>query len=133
MKILAIAVALVLVASNAGAFNELHVKKLKALNACERCDLSGANLWMANFWMANLSGANLKMADLKKANLEGADLQWADLRGADLSEANLVGALLDGVRYGTVNIFKGRNIKSAVFCKTITPWGIDNSGCKKAK
>ena len=42
MRILAIAVAMLLVASNAGAFNETHVKNLLALNTCEKCDLSGA-------------------------------------------------------------------------------------------
>jgi uncharacterized protein YjbI with pentapeptide repeats len=37
--------------------NETDLTKLKALNACESCDLSGANLKRANLAGANLSGA----------------------------------------------------------------------------
>ena len=102
MRILAIVVTMLLVATNAGASNEIHLKKLKALHACEKCDLR---------W-ANLSGANLK----------GAWLTGANLKEADLSQANLSGAKM-----------KNANLKGAIFCKTKTPWGVDNSGCKKAK
>ena len=117
MRILGIAVALVLVASNAGAFNEIHLKKLKMLNACENCDLRGANLVGVNLSGANLYKANLLGANLYKANLSGAKLRGANFSGADLSIAVLWNA----------------NTKGAVFCKTKTPWGVDNSGCKKAK
>ena len=117
MRILAIAVTMLLVASNVGAFNEIHLKKLKVLNACENCDLRGANLVGAN-----LSGANLYKANLLGANLLGANLSGAKLRGANLYKANLVGGRLWNA-----------NIKGAILCKTKTPWGVDNSGCKKIK
>ena len=95
MRILAIAVTLVLVASNAGAFNELYLKMLKTLNAFNhdggkkdsKCDLSGADLSEADLWNANKSGASLR-------NTKTWDI---------------------------------------IFCKTKTPWGVDNSGCQKAK
>ena len=63
MRILAIAVAMLLVASNASAFNEIHLKKLLAVNACVSCDLSGADLRDAD-----LRDANLRKADLIDAN-----------------------------------------------------------------
>ena len=65
---------IILVSFASQAFDEMHLKKLKALNACKNCDLSEANM-----------------------------------RYAKLSEANLNGAIL---------------------CKTKTPWGKKNSGCK---
>ena len=122
MRILAIVVTMLLVATNAGASNEIHLKKLKALHACEKCDLRWANLSGANLLGANLKGANLQKADLRGANLKGAWLTGANLKEADLSQANLSGAKM-----------KNANIKGAIFCKTKTLWGVDNSGCKKAK
>ena len=102
MRILEITVAMLLVASNAGAFSGKDLNKLQVLNACENCDLSGAKLVGAN-----LSGANFRNVDLSGANFSGADLSIAVLWNA--------------------------NTKGAVFCKTKTPWGVDNSGCKKAE
>ena len=64
----------------AWAFDETHLKKLKALNDCVGCDLS-------------------------KADLSGADLRSAIMRNA--------------------------KIENAILCRTNTPWGEDNSGCKK--
>jgi len=74
---------------------EQNLLKLKALNACLGCDLSGA--------------------DLSKAGLSGVNLS-----GAKLSNAYLSGATL-----------KNAKIEGAIFCNTKTPWGLDNSGCKK--
>ena len=51
--------------------------------------------------------------DLSRANLSYADLFKANLTGADLTGASMKGAILD----------------EAVFCKTKTPWGEENSGC----
>ena len=90
-------------AGAAQAFDETSLKKLKALNACVGCDLSGANL----------TGADLTRAKLFYVNLSGANLTKANLSYEDLSKANL----------------KNANIKDANFCKTQTPWGEDNSGC----
>ena len=72
---------------------ETNIVKLKAKNACEIC---------------NLQGADLSGTDLTDANLSGADLSGANLSKAYLANANLSGATL---------------------CNTVTPWGIDNSGC----
>ena len=111
---------LLFIASNSWAYNEQDLLKFKALNACERCDLSGADLTDINFRSiertiegkrtfikapnlkgANLKGANLKGANLSNANLEGANLSNANLEGAKLVfaflyETNLAGANLDG-------------------------------------
>jgi len=85
MKKLFLISALLLVASNGWAYNETDLAKFKALNACEGCDLSGANLQGtgndvlefrrfsgANLSFANLSGVNLTTSKLKKAKLDGA-------------------------------------------------------------
>jgi len=53
-----------------------------------------------------------------KCNLQGADLSRANLREANLKKANLSGANL-----------RGANLNGAIFCNTIMPWGIENSGC----
>ena len=58
----------------AWAFDETHLKKLKALNACVGCDLSyaylgGSNLFETNLSEVNLSGASCIQADLRAANL----------------------------------------------------------------
>ena len=82
---------------------ETNTLKLKALNACERCNLQGAILSRAKLQEADLSGANLSRANLSEAFLENADLS-----GANLSDADLRGATL---------------------CNTMTPWSKDNSGC----
>jgi hypothetical protein len=88
----------------AWAFDEKHLKKLKALNACVGCDLSGADLSGAKMKGANLSNADLSGADLSKANLSGAKMKGANLNGVDLSITTLWNAKLDGV----------------IFCKTKT-------------
>ena len=85
MKKLFLISALLLVASNGWAYNETDLAKFKALNVCEGCDLSGANLQGtgndvlefrrfsgANLSFANLSGVNLTTSKLKKAKLDGA-------------------------------------------------------------
>ena len=60
---------IILVSFASQAFDETHLKKLKALNACVACDLS----------KANLVGANLSKADLSEAKLKGAKLDGAIL------------------------------------------------------
>jgi uncharacterized protein YjbI with pentapeptide repeats len=62
------------------------------------------------FRNANLENTDIRKSDFKGAYLKGANLTEADLTGADLKRAKL-----RGVR----------------FCNTKTPWGLDNSGCKK--
>ena len=70
---------------------------------------------------ANLSEATLERTGLEKANLKGANLSLAKLWDASLVEADLTGTdLKDAVRP-----------KAAKFCKTKTPYGIDNTGVRK--
>ena len=71
------------------AFDEASLKKLRAMNQCEKCDLQEANLWMAN-----LSQANLSQADLEKANLKRAKLSEAKLSGANLTDVDLTNTVL---------------------------------------
>ena len=84
-RLIIIASLLLLVAFDGWAYNETDLAKFKALNACEGCDLSGANLQGtgndvlefrrfsgANLSFANLSGVNLTTSKLKKAKLDGA-------------------------------------------------------------
>ena len=105
--------------STAIAFDETDLKKLEVLNVCEECDLSWADLKGAGLSGANLKGAVLKYTDLTGADLTGADLGGANLRWADLRDANLRDANLRGAKLG-----------DAIICKTLMPWGEDNSGCK---
>ena len=109
MKLLSRLVALFVLAAAFGgssvaiAFDETHLQKLKKLNACEECDLSGANLKRIDLWGANLKGANLSNATLKRASLWHADLTGANIEGA--------------------------NMRGARFCQTKMPWGLDNTHC----
>ena len=63
-----------------GAFSEEDLKKLKATEICEGCDLSEANL------------GRIPISICVRCNLSGANLAFANLRGAVLTEANLSGA-----------------------------------------
>ena len=107
------------------AFDETDLKKFKALNSCSDCDLSEVNLEKADLLeailtRAILSGANLESAYLGEANLEGGKLIAANLEKANLKVGDLSTAQL---RNATVDL--------AILCKTLTPWGEDNSGCEK--
>ena len=102
MKKLILISALLLVASNGWAYNETDLAKFKALNACEGCDLSGANL----------QGTGNDVLEFRR--FSGAYLFEANLSGADLTATTLKNATLDG----------------AIYCKTHMPWGILNDDCK---
>jgi len=69
----------------------INLSKLKALNSCSACDLTGVDLSGVD-----LSGADLASAIFTNANLSGVDLSGANLIGVDLSGANLEGAELSG-------------------------------------
>ena len=97
-----------------GAYDEVSLKKLKALGSCPSCDLSEANLEDAYLGWAKLEGANLYKAYLTEANLTGANLRGADLEGADLETAKM----------------KNAKMKGAILCNTTMPDGsILYSGC----
>jgi uncharacterized protein YjbI with pentapeptide repeats len=118
----------------------------------EDANLSNAKLNKAGMKFANLSGANLAMADLRGADLEyikadginlsNAKMQDVKLSRADLTGANIAGANLEGVTWSPfdkINLtranltgasLEGFDADSSILCKTIMPWGEDNSGCK---
>ena len=62
------------IAQNGTGTPSANLTTLLNTNACEGCDLAGANLNQAN-----LEGANLEGANLQNANLEDADLHSVDL------------------------------------------------------
>ena len=103
MKKLLLLISLLL-ATNAWAYNETDLMKLKTLNACEGCDLSGINL----------KGADLKTARLDRVNLSGADLSGANLSDTDLTTSNL----------------RDVKLSNAILCRTQFPWGEVNDGCR---
>ena len=81
------------------------LRKLISTDNCKKCPFVGVDI----------SGK-----DLSHKDLTGADLRDADLTKAYLIEADLTGANMKNIR----------NLDSAIKCKTIMPWGEDNSGCK---
>jgi hypothetical protein len=85
-------------------------------NTLKKCCLQGQNL----------SGQNLKGANLGSANLSGANLSGANFSGANLSKACLVDADLRGA-----TIDGSTNLDDAVFCRTQTDTGENNSGCTR--
>ena len=81
-RLIILASLLLLVAFDGWAYNETDLLKLKQLNQCIGCDLSGANLTEAN-----LRSAELSYADLTDANLSGANLTTTILKNAKLAGA----------------------------------------------
>ena len=94
-------------------FNQTHIKKLKSLNNCKKCNLSGANLSReklkgADMAEANLSYANLSHVDLSDSNLTGSNLSKANIESANLSRANLSKADLSYAKLAKSNLIKAR-------------------------
>lgn len=96
--------AVLMICGSAAAYNVVDLQKLTSTNACEKCDLTmadlsgfvltGAKLHQTNLTAAKLILARLDNADLSLTNLGGAQLNNADLTGANLTGANLTGANL---------------------------------------
>ncbi len=114
--------AIPLSAGIAAAFDQADIEKLKEVNRCESCDLSGAdltgvNLAYAELPKADLSHANLAGVQLGQANLSGANLSGADLTGAKLNMANLKEANLSGARLPEARLYRaeldGANLSGA--------------------
>jgi uncharacterized protein YjbI with pentapeptide repeats len=103
---------------------ESNLEKLFETNACEKCDLSGADLTNRGL----LYKANLKEANLTEANLKYVNLNHADLTGANLTEADLTGANLEGTVFLGAKNFNTADTTGARFCKTIMPDGSTKSG-----
>lgn len=98
---------------SAQAYDPTDLVTLKMTRHCPKCELSGADLFLANLEGADLAGSNLSKADLRganlnKANLSGADLTGADLRGVVLDNADLTGAKLQKTkRDGSGSVHRG--------------------------
>jgi len=65
-------VAALLVGGFAAQADDTMVKRLKTLNACLGCDLTGADLAEVHLEYVNLKGANFAGADLTGVNLKDA-------------------------------------------------------------
>ena len=104
------------------------LKKLILTGNCKECPFVGVDISGKDLSHRDLTEANLSGFDLTKANLKGADVKGAYFHRTkfgdqtDLTEADLT---------GTKNLKDARYIQRAKFCNTKTPWGVDNSGCKK--
>ena len=77
-------VAALMVGGFAAQADDTMVKRLKTLNTCLGCDLTGADLAEVHLEYVNLKGANLAGTDLTNANLPYTNLIGADLSNADL-------------------------------------------------
>ena len=74
-----IASLLLLVASNVWAYSESDLARLKATNACEGCDLSGASLRGTDLTDANLTDVDLRFARLDDAKYCKTKMPWGEL------------------------------------------------------
>jgi len=66
-----------------------------------------------------ISTGNCKECPFVGVDISGKDLKNKDLGGADLTNVDLSQANMKNIR----------NLDSAIKCKTIMPWGEENSGC----
>jgi uncharacterized protein YjbI with pentapeptide repeats/DNA-binding beta-propeller fold protein YncE len=83
----------------------------------------GTNLGKCCLEDQNLASANLKGANLSSANVSRSILTNANFRNANLSKTCFVDADVTGAS------FSGANSGKAIFCRTQTDDGEDNSGC----
>jgi uncharacterized protein YjbI with pentapeptide repeats len=113
-------------------FNQKHINKLKALNICIKCNLSGANLSSANLSHADLSRSNLTGSNLSKANLTKAKLWRTDLTSANLSHASLVGADMTRVILYQTNL-AGADLTEANLLASKYKGGVNLTGANLTK
>ena len=117
-----------LMATSSWAYNETDLMKLKSINSCEGCDLSGVDFrpdqMYRSFKSVNLKGANLTNTNFSKTDLREANLREANLTGANLSGANLALAKLNGANLTKSNFteadlsvakLRGANLTGANF------------------
>ena len=71
----------------------------------------------------------ISTGNCKKCPLMGVDIRGKDLNNKDLTGVILINANLGGANLSRANL-SGVDLDSAIKCKTIFPWGEDNSGCK---
>jgi hypothetical protein len=106
-------------------YNPADLAKLKATNACYRCNLIFAPLTGASLINAQLESASLMSAKLNKANLSGAKLTYAMLSEANLSGANLSNANMENAQ------LMGANLTGAILTNANLSWATwtDGSTC----
>ena len=86
---------LMMLCTQASAFDVRDMEKLSSGHECTRCDLSQTDLSNATLSGVDLKWVNLTRTNLSSADLRGADLKWANLSGTDLTNADLTGAFLN--------------------------------------
>lgn len=118
----------------ARAANPDHLQQLRLVNACEGCDLAGADLSGQTFISANLAGADLSGANLRNADLSLSNLENANLEGANFTSAYLYGvnlkntALADSTFVQTT--LRSAQIEGANFCLARSFAGADFTGAE---
>ena len=86
----------------------------------------GKNLQKCCYQGQNLTGKIFQGANLGSANFAGATLTSANLQGANAGQACFVDAVLTGVKTNA-----STNLGGAIYCRTQTDRGENNSGCDK--
>jgi hypothetical protein len=86
---------------------------------------AGKNLAKCCYEGQNLAGKSFKGANLGNANFSGATLTNANFSSANLDKTCFVDADVTGAK------FTGANTGTAIFCRTRTKQGVNNSGCGK--
>ena len=104
--------------------------RAQAASCCSGGDCTpgaGKNLGKCCYEGQNLAGKNFKSANLGNANFSGATLTNANFTSANLDKTCFVDADVTGAK------FNGANTASAIFCRTQTSQGINNSGCRQGE
>ena len=87
---------------------------------------AGKNLSKCCYESQNLAGKSFKGANLSGANFSGAILTNANFTSANLDKTCFVDADVTGAK------FTSANTATAIFCRTQTSQGLNNSGCGNA-
>jgi uncharacterized protein YjbI with pentapeptide repeats len=102
----------------AAALDQQDLSRLMADNACESCDLAGAQ-----FARMRISGSDLVGSSLNGADLSGSVLFNVDLSNADLRDADFSGAVIQATQ------FSGADLAGATLAGTVFV-GADLSGAQ---
>ena len=104
MKILTLCFVVLVLMTDAFAFNQDHLKKVKNKQNCIKCDLSGADLKFVKMNRLDLRGTNLK-----GSNLEGANFSNAKAFSTKFQKANL-----KNTNFGKARVFRGQFYKANI-------------------
>ncbi|MED5578558.1 MAG: pentapeptide repeat-containing protein [Nitrospinota bacterium] len=122
MKILTLCFVVLVLMTDAFAFNQDHLKKVKNQEDCEKCDLSGANLQFIkmnhlDLRGTNFSGASFLYTEMRGSNLEGADFSNAQVNTVRFHKANLKNAVFRGSMIFRSHFYKA-DVRGADFSNT---------------